>query len=196
GALTLSAVALIVGTLLLARSLGADGVDAPLVLAVALLVTGVGLLVGARWGRARGLIVLAVALGLALAATDNVDRRFGSGTGERTWTVDGSSRHSLGAGTATLDLRPLAGTERRVTVEARVGAGELVVLVPEDLGVALDAEVGFGELRTPTDDGGVRTQTGPGVDRQTALGEAGRRNVTLDVEVGVGELEVRVVPAG
>ncbi|MFP5219330.1 MAG: PspC domain-containing protein [Actinomycetes bacterium] len=196
GALTISAVALVVGALLLARSLGADGVDAPLVLAVALLVTGAGLLVGTRWGRARGLIVLAVVLGLALSATDNVDQRFGTASGDRTWTVDGTSRHTLGAGTATLDLRPLAGTERQVTVEARVGVGELVVLVPEDLRVAMDADVGFGELRTPDGDGGARTQTGPGLDRETALGETGRRNVTLDVEVGVGELEVRVVPAG
>lgn len=196
GALTLSAVALVVGGLLLARSAGADGVDAPVVLAVALLVTGAGLLVGTRWGRARGLIVLAVVLGLALAATDNVDRRFSTSTGDRTWVVDGSSRQTLGAGTATLDLRPLAGTERELTVEARVGAGELVVLVPEDLRVALDAEVGLGELRTPEDGGRTRTDNGPGLTRETTLGEPGRRNVVLDVEVGVGELEVRVVPAG
>lgn len=196
GSLTLSATVLVVGALLLARTLGAEGITAGRVLASALLVVGLGLLAGAWWGRARWLVLLAVPLALATAATASVDDRFGGETGERTWVVSGSAEHRLGAGTAVLDLRPLAGTERRVTVDGRIGAGELTVLVPEDTRVQLDAEVGLGALRVVDADGVERETEGGGLDREEELGPEGRRTVVLDVQVGVGELEVRVVPAG
>lgn len=196
GVLTVSLVALAVGGMLLAGALGASGIDAVSVLAVALLVTGLGLLVGARWGRARGLIALAVVLALALGATASAENAFGDGAGERTWVVTGSESHGLGAGNATLDLRQLAGTERRgLTVEASVGAGELVVLVPEDLRVDLDASVGLGELTTPDEDGGVTRQGGAGLDREIELGPDGSGTVRLGVSVGLGQMEVRSVPA-
>lgn len=189
-ALTLSAVALVVGGLLLAGALGLPGVTAERVLAAALLVTGAGLFVGARWGRARGLIALAVVLGLALGAVSGVDQRLDTSAGERTWVVDGPARHSLGAGSAVLDLRPLAGTQsRNIDVEASIGVGELVVLVPDDLRVELNANVGLGEL--DVEDGTQRSEGGPALSREAALGPVGPRNVRLDVRVGLGELEVR-----
>jgi hypothetical protein len=195
GALTVSLALVVVGALLLSASLGVDGITATRVLAAAVLVLGLGLLVGARWGRARWLIALAVPLALVMGATASADREFGSASGDRLWVVDGSAQHRLGAGSATLDLRELAFTERRdITVEARVGAGELLVLVPEDLRAAVEASVGFGELVLPSD-GGREIETGAGLQRATALGPAGARNVTLDLRVGLGELEVRVVPA-
>jgi phage shock protein PspC (stress-responsive transcriptional regulator) len=195
GALTVSVAAVVVGLMVLASALGVGGITAPRVVAAALLVTGLGLLVGARWGRARGLIALAIVLALALGALTSVDRSFGSGAGERTWVVDGSADHRLGAGTATLDLRELAGTNRKdLTVRGRVGAGELVVLVPKDLRVRLDAKVGLGELTAPE---GTRTRTdsGPGLSRATDFGPPGNRNVTLELRVGLGEVEVRRVEA-
>lgn len=195
GLLTVSALGVVVGALLLAGALGVDGITASGVLAAALLVTGAGLLVGARWGRARGLIALAVVLALALGATSSFDHRFGGSAGERTWIVDASTERELGAGSAVLDLTPLAGARRTVDVEARVGVGELVVLVPEGLRVDLDAEVGLGELRMSGRDGVVRTESGGGLDRTAELGPAGRRTVQLDVRVGLGTLEVRHVEA-
>jgi phage shock protein PspC (stress-responsive transcriptional regulator) len=196
GVLTVSAATVIAGALLLAASLGADGITAPRVLAAALLVVGLGLLVGARWGRSRGLIALAVVLSLAVAATSSADRQFGAETGERVWVVDGSAEHRLAAGSATLDLRELASTERRdLRVEGRVGAGELLVLVPEDLRVRLVSRVGLGELSTPSGVDVVRTESGVGLRRETTLGPPGPRVMTLDVRVGVGDLEVRLVPA-
>ncbi|HWG93392.1 MAG TPA: hypothetical protein VNU66_04095, partial [Mycobacteriales bacterium] len=194
--LTVSAAAVSVGGVLLAGALGAEGVTARTVLATALLVVGLGVLVGSRWGRARGLVALAVVLALALGAATRVDAGFGSSTGDRTWVVDGSAEHRLAAGSAVLDLRPLASTERRdLDVEARVGMGELLVLVPEDLRLELDAGVGLGELVTTGADGTERTEQGTGLSRSVELGPAGARNVALDVRVGVGELEVRVVRA-
>lgn len=193
GLLTVSAVGVAVGALLLARAAGADGVTAPRVLAAALLVTGVGLLAGARWGRARGLIALAVVLALALGATTSFDRRFGLGTGKDVWVVDGSTDRRLGVGRATLDLRPLAGSSGPVDVTAQVGVGDLLVLVPEGLSVDVDAEVRLGEIRITRANGARTVESGGDVEHSTRLGPPGRRTVDLDVRVGLGGLEVRHV---
>jgi phage shock protein PspC (stress-responsive transcriptional regulator) len=197
GVLTVSGGAVAVGLLLLAGALGVDGMTAPRVLAVALLVTGLGLLVGARWGRARGLVALAVVLALALGATSGVDRRYGSSAGERRWEVSGSADHRLAAGSATMDLRPLAGTSPGdvVTVQGRVGAGELVVLVPADLRVRLDARVGLGALTAPDGSGRASAEDGAGLRRTTEFGPAGGGDLVLDLRVGVGQVEVRRVEA-
>lgn len=194
GRLTVSAVVLTVGALLLAAALGASGITASVVVAAALLVTGLGLLVGARWGRSRWLIALAVVLALALAATTSADRTWSSSTGDRTWVVTGASTHKLGAGDATLDLRPLSTAELTdVPVQARVGVGHLVVLVPADLPVQLDAHVSAGEVRVVGPDGDVTDEQGTSLHRVTSFGPDGTRVVRLDVHVGLGELEVRRV---
>jgi phage shock protein PspC (stress-responsive transcriptional regulator) len=196
GPLTVSAVVVAVGLLLLAASLGVDGITAPRVLATALLVTGAGLLVGTVWGRSRGLIALAVVLTLALSATSSFDRRFSTTTGDRTWVVTGSTERALGAGSATLDLRGLAGTDRRdLTVEARVGAGELLVLVPEDLRVELESRVGLGQILLDQPGRGRYAEAGAGLAHDVTLGPPGGAAVVLDVRVGLGELEVHRVEA-
>jgi phage shock protein PspC (stress-responsive transcriptional regulator) len=196
GLLTTSAAVLVVGGLLLARALGADGIGPTAVLAAALLVTGAGLVVGARWGRSRGLIALAVLLGLALAGTTSVDHRWGTATGERTWTVTGSTSQRLAAGKATLDLRPLAGTAPTgLTVTAKVGAGQLVVLVPDDLRVHVEERAAAGNARVFAPDGAMSEQNGTDVHRTLDLGPAGAPQVQLDLRVGLGEVEVRRVAA-
>lgn len=196
GLLTVSAVVLVVGALLLAGNLGLEGITATRVLASALLVTGLGLLVGTVWGRARGLIALALVLASTMSATSSFDGRFGTATGERTWVVNGSAEHELGGGTATLDLRPLAGRRTSgVTVEASVGAGELVVLVPEDLRVAIDSNVGLGEY-VLTEDGATQVAGGgAGLERGVLLGPPGTPAVRVRATVGLGSLEVRRVAA-
>ena len=71
--------------------------------------------------------------------------------------------------------------------------GQLVVLVPEDLRVRINASVGLGELRV-TELGSVSESTaGSDVDDVVELGPPGDRTVELDVRVGLGNLEVRRV---
>jgi phage shock protein PspC (stress-responsive transcriptional regulator) len=194
GWVTVSAMVLVVGVVLLAAALGADGVTVERVLATALLVLGVGLLVGAVRGRARWLVALAVPLAVSLSVVSAVGDEFDPSSGQRTWAVDGSAERTLGAGDAVLDLRPLDGSERRgTTVESGVGVGQLVVLVPADLRVRLDASVGLGELRVTELDGTSRTTEGSDLDDVVDLGPAGPRTVELDVRVGLGSLEVRRV---
>jgi phage shock protein PspC (stress-responsive transcriptional regulator) len=194
-ALTMSAVAVVVGLLLLGSALDLLTVTAPVVFAAALLVTGSGLVVGAFWGRSRGLIVVAVVLGLALSATSSFDREFGSSSGGRTWVVEGPGEYDLGAGEATLDLRPLAGGGRAVDVEARLGLGELIVLVPADVDLDLDATIGIGQLRLTGPGGTDVAEGGAGISRSTLLEGDGGRRVQLDINVGAGEVEVRRVSA-
>ena len=77
--MTLSVATLVTGVLLALRLSGVDALTAPRILAVALLVVGGGVLVGAFVGRARWLIpvglVLALALGLSVAASADVASR-------------------------------------------------------------------------------------------------------------------------
>ena len=89
GAMVLSVATLVTGVLLALRLSGVDAITTPRVLAVALLVVGGGLLVGAWVGRARWLIavglVLALALGASVAARGT---GLDDGFGERTWTPE------------------------------------------------------------------------------------------------------------
>jgi hypothetical protein len=194
-ALTMCAVAVVVGLLLLAGALDVLSFRAPVVFAAALAVVGAGLVVGAFWGRSRGLIVVAVVLGLVVSATSTFDREFGSSSGARTWVVEGPGEYDLGAGEATLDLRPLAGGGRTVDVEARLGLGQLVVLVPADVDLDLDASIGLGELRLTGPGGTDVAEGGAGISRSTLLEGDGGRRVELQVNVGAGEVEVRRVEA-
>jgi hypothetical protein len=191
----MSALALVVGLLLLAGALDLVSLTATGVLSAALLVVGAGLLTGAVWGRSRGLVVVAVVLGLAVSATSSFDREFGSSSGERTWVVEGPGEYDLGAGDATLDLRPLAGGGRTVDVEARLGLGELTVLVPADVDLDLDAAVGLGQLRFTGPGGTDEAEGGTGISRSQLLEGDGGRRVQLTVNIGAGEVEVRRVAA-
>ncbi len=196
-ALTLSAAALLSGVLLAARLAGADGVTPARIVATALLVVGAGLLVGTWWGRGRWLLAAALVLSLALAATAGAQRvRLQDGIGERTWRAAPGAHYSLGAGEATLDLRTLRGAGG-ADVSAHVGLGHLVVLVPADLTVRVTVDVGAGEAERVDLDGG-RTSYGSsdgtdGVEDSFVVGTSGDVTADIDLEVGVGMIEVRRV---
>jgi hypothetical protein len=197
GALTLSVATMLTGVLLALRLSGVDALTAPRILAVALLVVGGGLLVGAWIGRARWLIavglVLALALGGSVAAgSAGLD----DGLGERTWTPTGDASYSLGAGEAVLDLSALRPrTSSEIDVELRVG--RLLVLVPPDVQVTGEAEAGVGELLQVFDDGRRRVlnpDDDTDVRRRFAFdGTVEGPQVELDLEVGMGQIEVRRV---
>lgn len=200
GPLTLSAAALVAGALLLLRELGATAVTGPRVLAAAILVVGAGLLVGTWYGRARWLLAVGLALGLALGltvlTTTALDGRLSGGVGERTWVPsasDGRTSYQLGAGDAVLDLRELE-PGAADTIRAELGLGSLVVLVPDDLRVRVLTDVGIGEVSTQDDPLSRFDERRERGDRQVLeLGPASGPELELDLQVGVGEIEVRRV---
>lgn len=188
GRLTLSVLLVGAGIALLLAQQADDvtghGIEATL--AVGLLVIATALLVGAWWGRAKPLIAIGVLFTIVAAGASLVDVPLKGGVGDRMWEPVAAVRpaYRLGIGDATLDLtRTSADT---VDTVASVGIGHLRVLVPHDATVQVDAHAGLGEVRVLG-----RDADGSDVDQFVRSGgsELGP-HVTLDVRVGVGQVEV------
>ena len=184
GWLVLSAAILAAGVLgligfLLPASAGVWGV----ILGVALAILGIGMLVGAKYGRARWLLWFAIPLAFITFATvsasnfvrDNpnwdrwvastqADGQWGGlSLGERVWQVgppdveDSPLEYRLSAGSATLDLTGLTArgaTEstqdgQRLTIDAGVGLGELIIVIPGDMQLDLTGSVDVGQIDLP-----------------------------------------------
>ncbi|MCB0873243.1 MAG: PspC domain-containing protein [Thermoleophilia bacterium] len=158
-----------------------------------LLVVGLSIVAASFRGGARWLIApaLALACGVGIATASDVDLR--GDYGERyevpRTLVDLPDEYDMGAGSLRIDLRDVefpAG-ERRLHVE--MGLGEVVVVVPPDLCVVPDVQVGLGEIAILG-----RTQHGPDLHRtDTATGEGPR--LLLDTEMGMGSVRVTTDPA-
>jgi hypothetical protein len=171
------------------------------VLAAALLVIGLGLLVGSWAGRGRGLIGLGLVLlpivliAQLVAPQSFVLGEFRQGVGEAVLTPtsvdDLEPTYQVGAGTLTLDLSELelTGTHQ---VRVQVGFGEAVIVVPDGVTVEVTGQVGGGELTAFG-----RRSSGLAVDRvilDEVDDEVGR--LELDVQVGFGEATVRRAASG
>jgi hypothetical protein len=166
------------------------------VLAVCVLVTGLALVLTTWWGRGRGLIpigiLLALALGLA-TTVDSLDVPFRGEVGDRQWRPTNISAvrqtYRLRMGTMTVDLTgvPFAGTDRSLT--ATVGVGELVVLVPDAVGVDVDARMGLGAVALfgREDGGGLKVERARSVP--AVVPDAG--HLQLRLHTGIGRIEVR-----
>ncbi len=197
GPVTLSVAALVAGVLLLLGELGVDGITAPRVLAAATLVVGAGLVVGTWLGRARWLALIGAGLLLVLVPTAALQGLEG-GVGERSWVPQSAQQagtYRLGVGEAVLDLRTLE-PGSVTALRARVGAGLLIVLVPDDLRLRVRPDIGVGSLVTTGPEGRTSQDTEPFDDVRypdVVLGPAGGSELVLDAEVGLGELEVRRV---
>ena len=160
GLATLSIAVIVTGVLISLQVTDVTDLPPVVIPGLALAILGLGILVGAWAGRARWLLWLAIPLLFVTMIASFVPADPGAwrsgiegGVGDRTWApttvAEASVDHQLGIGSATLDLTDLvlpAGTTS-VPVTAGVGVGELVVLVPDDARVLVDADVQLGELR-------------------------------------------------
>ncbi len=168
-------------------------------LAGALGVLGLGIAVSSRYGRTgAGTIVLAVLTSALLAGAAWLPKSIPTDWTHRTWAaaspaaVRGS--YELGGGWGELKLDRLALEKgRTVTTHAEVGAGKLAVTVPRDARLELSIHMGVGDIRLPgeqSDDINIR----PGEDRTVTVeppdGRAARGTLRLDLEIGVGLVEV------
>jgi phage shock protein PspC (stress-responsive transcriptional regulator) len=187
---TLALSALAIGMLGIADLAGAEVADSSYP-ALVVGICGVMLLVGAFYGRAGGLIAVGLVAAVALAGAtasgrwdDSVVRAPGS-------AAQVQDRYEIGGGELVLDLTrvpDLAALDGR-TIEVRAGAGSVDVKLPVGLDVEVAANVGLGDAEVFGD-----RQDGAGVD-VTGSHDGGldAPDIRLDIELGVGEIDVNVV---
>jgi phage shock protein PspC (stress-responsive transcriptional regulator) len=160
------------------------------IVAGAVVVAGLALVASAFARPARWLILPALALAIPAAFVAAAGIDLDGGIGEKryrpTAVADLRDRYEVGAGSLTVDLRDveLPAGERRVAVD--VGMGEAVVLVPEDVCVSTDAELGMGGVQVFDRDGG-----GVDVDfEDVRTPPAGTARLVVEADVGLGAVEV------
>ncbi|WAZ23593.1 PspC domain-containing protein [Streptomyces cinnabarinus] len=169
-------------------------------LAAALIVFGVGIAVSAFLGRTgAGSVFLAVVTAGLLAASAALPKDIGTQWIRTTWepaTVAAvQPGYDLGTGVGTLDLSGLDVAEgRTVTTRAEVGVGQLKVIVPPEVTVKVDIDVGVGDIQLPGDDKqdvDVAPDKHKEVTLKPAKGAEAAGTIELDLNVGVGQAEVR-----
>nr|BFD91687.1 PspC domain-containing protein [Kitasatospora sp. Xyl93] len=162
------------------------------VLASALLVVGLTLLVGAKFGRARRLAVTGLLLTLALAFVGHSPDSVRDAVGDREWTVasatDLHDRYNLGAGTIRLDLSAVDPAGATLATKADLGTGDMTVTVPDDVTVNLVVRVGLGNVTVPGD-------RSDGTGRHTYLigpanGQPAKGTLNLELGIGLGNIKV------
>ncbi len=185
--------------------------------AIGILLIGLGFL-GRRAGWIGFFGIIAIFATLVTAPLP-ADLRWNSSTGEITQipaSADDLQDIDLGAGQAELDLTVIdASTLDGNTASIEVGLGQVVIVVPSDLNVQIDSDIGGGEFliddnpfdRSATgqspdvtitsDDGGTRSladgtvfsDDGTNVQTQALIGSQ-PADLVIDVEVGLGQVRV------
>lgn len=185
---TLALIALGVGVLGIADLAGAP-VAGPAYPALAVGTCGLMLVVGAFFGRAGGIIALGLAAAIGLAGATAAQEVDPDTVTERPATAaDVDSSYSLGVGEQRIDLSEVADLEnldgRRITVDGDLGA--IDVTLPEGVRAIVDAQVhGFGGIKLFGNE-----RNGVDVRDQQVVGSPTDPTITLDLEIGVGEIEV------
>ncbi len=206
GRATIGLMLVTVGLLWSLRLAGLLAITAGQLLAAALLTIGLGLLVGAVLGRARGLIWFGVVLlPLVLISQVAEDATIagipamivdGDSAGEvhltPTSVDDISETYELGAGSLRLDLTEVPFDGETVTVEMSVGFGEVRVIVPDDVEVVATGSVGIGEVQMFE-----RRASGLGVGELAVEADPDdpRGRVELELRAGIGEIDLDRQPA-
>ena len=129
-------------------------------------------------------LVAAGALGI-LAASSDIP--FRGGIGDRSWAPSSVQEvhrsYRLAVGDMDLDLSGIAVPEGVTTVDASAVVGNLVVRVPRDVAVSVDAHAGAGQVS-------VFGSSDEGRDARRSISVVSRRHLVVTAEVGVGEVEV------
>lgn len=195
-----------VGVLWTLRLAGVLAVSAGQVLAAALLIVGLGLLVGSVMGRGRSLIWLGVVLlpfvllaqvpGATWVDAMPVISRESAAAGELRLTPvefdELQPRYELGAGSIRLDLTQLPFDGESIEVELAVGAGEIRVIVPDDVDVEATGSVGIGQVQILSRSAGG---LGVGDVETTVTVDDPQGAIELELNAGLGDIRVDTAPA-
>jgi phage shock protein PspC (stress-responsive transcriptional regulator) len=160
------------------------------VVGIIVVASGVAILAGAFMRPVRWLILPAVTLALSALAVAAAGIELNGGVGDRTYrpasAIDLRDHYELGIGQLEVDLRDtdLPAGDRPLQLD--VGVGEARLIVPENVCVATDADVGAGLVRVFDRDSG-------GVDVDVFDEPDARPNTTrliVNADVGLGALNV------
>lgn len=162
----------------------------------ALAVLGIGLVIGAWWGRARILILLALLLVPFAVAASFMTAPLEGGIGAMRFTPANAAElrkeYRILGGTLILDLTDLSITAQPVHIAASVAAGQLVVIVPPDASVELRARMGAGQVtvfdayRADT----ILTNAGTSLDEHYVRRRDVGPTYILDLQDGIGDVFV------
>lgn len=169
-----------------------SGVSLESALAVGLCIVGLGFVLGAFVGGSWGLVLPAVVIAGALIVASIADIPLSGPIGDRTWvpatTSQLADQYEVSIGEGQLDLTELtvpAGDV--VSVDASVGIGHLLIVVPDDVAVDVTADVAAGEaVLLGLSDSGTNVSTHRAFERRGSAG-----TIELDLQVGLGQIEVR-----
>jgi phage shock protein PspC (stress-responsive transcriptional regulator) len=184
GVLILSFVVLVVGAF--AAAAGPDWLVPALVIAAGGAIAAGAFLKPVRW-----LVPPAVALALAAGAVAAAGIDLDGGVGERTYrpssNADLRDHYELGVGELVVDLRGADLPAGDVPLDLDVGIGAARVIVPDDVCVAAEAQIGVGHVDVlGLDHGGVDLEFEDSPDAKPAT-----TRVLVTGDVGLGELRVQ-----
>lgn len=184
---------IVMGTLLIWAGIAwLAGISVESALAVGLSIVGLGFVLGAFVGGSWALVLPAVVIAGALIVASVADIPLSGPIGDRTWVPatadDVAARYELSIGDGQLDLSGVAVPAGEVlSVDASVGVGHLLVLVPDDVAVDVTADVAAGEaVLLGFSETGANVSTRRAFERRGTAG-----TVKLDLQVGLGQIELR-----
>ncbi len=161
-------------------------------------VLGLGLVIGSFTGRrGRALIRWAVLACFLLGASATLPRSVGTDWQRATWRPASVAQvrpvYRLGSGQGTLDLAELSLRGGETTTRVEMGAGRLMVRVPRDATVTVEAKVGLGDIWLP-EPGHHEVNVSPGLDRTGTFpppaGVHSGGTIMLTLKLGAGQVEV------
>ena len=177
-----------IGALALVTVVAGTDVDLVRYFGLALLVLGIGLVIGTWWGRAPLLILLGfLLLPFAIAASlihVPLEGGFGSLEVRPASAGDLDPEYRLAGGQIYMDLTRIEDVGEPIEIDASVAMGDLVVVLPEDAGAELTTAVGAGSLLILRD-----SDEGTNLERFDVVEGDGPQFV-LDLGTGLGIVRV------
>ncbi|MFG6193147.1 PspC domain-containing protein [Nonomuraea sp. JJY05] len=195
GAITILLAIIIGGIVVAVQARSAAGVSPTIVGGAVLITIGAGLLIAAWWGRGAGLVAagtlvtVIVALGFVLGG---IPRNIGESDWTPTSVTQSSMLYDVGVGDGRLDLSELKlepGT--KVTFNAAVTMGELMVIVPPTARIEVHATNKVGDVKL---DHSVRGGVDVRYDKvlEPEVEPDGKvSTIVLNLRGGLGDMEVR-----
>lgn len=170
-----------------------DFVDLSYSLAIGITLILVGIAIALTPGRHGLLVLIGILVALAGIPALFVDSDvWDEGVGEARETPESDlelERFEHGIGKLTVDLTtPGLDLDGEIVV-AKLGIGDLEVIVPTDVDVDLDAHAGVGNIQAFGEE-----ENGVDVDLGGISGTSGSQELDLELDVGIGSIRVNFEP--